>query len=169
MAKAQRGTGLRSMFAWVDERNRREKASFVCGGVAAVLVAGWTLFTHFENRKAESKPQGLLTDTRPETRMEVSFDICIHDYEPEPASEASIAKSADKAEADKLRNEVAKIRAKNAKSAAMCGDGPLRARNEKEATRLANERCASFQVVRPFYDQQPLVEKIHVKCVVSSK
>jgi len=58
-----------SWLTWLDDKNNREKAAFLAAGVAALITAGWTVFTFAikESRsdaKQSSSPPPVVKDTK---------------------------------------------------------------------------------------------------------
>ena len=52
---------MRALWRYIQEKDNRERLVVVCGGLAAVVAAGWAAYTHFSKKEASDKPQIMIS------------------------------------------------------------------------------------------------------------
>lgn len=48
---------MRALWRYLQAKDNRELLTFFCGGLAAVVTAGWVAYTHFSKKDAQDKSQ----------------------------------------------------------------------------------------------------------------
>lgn len=57
MGAPNREQAMQALWRYIQEKDNRERLVVVCGGLAAVVAAGWAAYTHFSKKEAPEKPQ----------------------------------------------------------------------------------------------------------------
>ena len=45
---------MRSLWRYLQDKDNRDVLAYLCGGLAAVVSAGWVLYTHVSDHEAEA-------------------------------------------------------------------------------------------------------------------
>ena len=48
---------MRALWRYIQIKDNRELLAFVCGGLAAIVTAGWVAYTHFSKKDTPDKAQ----------------------------------------------------------------------------------------------------------------
>lgn len=48
---------MRALWRFIQIKDNRELLAFVCGGLAAIVTAGWVAYTHFSKKDTSDKTQ----------------------------------------------------------------------------------------------------------------
>lgn len=48
---------MRALWRYLQAKDNRELLTFLCSGLAAVVAAGWVVYTRFSKEDAQDKPQ----------------------------------------------------------------------------------------------------------------
>ncbi|HEY0419532.1 MAG TPA: hypothetical protein VGC80_08430 [Acetobacteraceae bacterium] len=48
---------MRALWRYIQGKDNRELLTFVCGGLAAIVTAGWVAYTHFSKKEPQDRQQ----------------------------------------------------------------------------------------------------------------